>query len=227
VRLTPAGTLRGRPGLPAAVLLRGILTFGFFIADAYVPFALQEWRGTSAAVSGVALTAATLAWSAGAWAQARVIVSVGARRFVALGFVTVILGIAGFAAVLSPAVPVTVGIAAWALAGLGMGFAYSAMSLVTLREAEPGREGAATSALTLSDTLGTALGAGVGGALIAGAVAVGLEAWWGLAAAFVVGAVAHAGGLALSGRLPGPVVEPAGPRRGVNAADARGASAKG
>jgi MFS family permease len=36
-RLTPAGTLRARPGLPAAIMLRGVLTFAFFSADAYVP----------------------------------------------------------------------------------------------------------------------------------------------------------------------------------------------
>ena len=206
-RLTPPGTLRASAGLPAAVLLRGILTYGFFVADAYVPFALQDWRGTSATVSGIALTAATLAWSGGAWVQARGIATVGARRFVRLGFTTVLVGIAGFAAVLSPAVPVAVGIVAWALAGLGMGFAYSTLSLVTLREAPAGQEGSATSALQLSDVLGTALGAGVGGALIAGAIALGLEAWWGLAAAFAVGAVAHAGGVALSGRLPGRLAD--------------------
>ena len=35
-RLTPAGTLAARPVLPAAVLLRGILTFAFFGVDAFV-----------------------------------------------------------------------------------------------------------------------------------------------------------------------------------------------
>ena len=58
-RLTPPGTLGPRRGLPAAVLLRGVLTFAFFAADAYVPLALQGWRGTSATVAGLALTAAT------------------------------------------------------------------------------------------------------------------------------------------------------------------------
>jgi MFS family permease len=219
-RLTPRGTLRASPGLPAAVLLRGILTFGFFVGDAYVPLALQDWRGTSAAVSGVALTAATLAWSAGAWVQARGIVTAGARRYVRTGFATVIVGIVGFIAVLSPAVPIAVGIGAWAVAGLGMGFAYSTMSLVTLREAAPGQEGAASSALQLSDVLGTALGAGMGGALIAGGVALGLEGWWGLAAAFAVGAAVDMVGLALSGRLPGRVDDADGAVRPSLASDA-------
>ena len=46
-RLTPPGTLRARPILPAAILLRGFLTFMFFAVDAFVPLALVEWRGLS------------------------------------------------------------------------------------------------------------------------------------------------------------------------------------
>ncbi len=112
-RLTPVGTLRAAPGLPAAVLLRGILTFTFFCADAYVPLALQGWRGLGPAVAGLALTGATLSWTSGAWVQARMIGDWGARRLVRSGFVTVVVGIVGFAAVLAPSVPVAVGIAAW------------------------------------------------------------------------------------------------------------------
>jgi MFS family permease len=200
--LTPPGTLRIAQGLPAAVMLRGVLTFAFFAADAYVPLALQDWRGTTAAASGVALTAATLAWSAGAWIQARGIARHGARGFIRLGFATVLLGILGFAAVLSPAVPVALGVVTWAVAGLGMGFAYSALSLITLAAAAPGEEGAASSALQLSDVLGTALGTGVGGALVAAGLALGVDIWWGLAAAFVSGAAAGGVGATLSGRLP-------------------------
>jgi hypothetical protein len=38
-RLVPAGTLTGRPGLPATIASRGLLTFAFFGADAYVTLA--------------------------------------------------------------------------------------------------------------------------------------------------------------------------------------------
>jgi MFS family permease len=203
-RLVPAGTLRFARGLPAAVILRGLLTFTFFCADAYVPRALQDWRGLDAATSGIALTAATLAWTGGAWIQARRFSRIGARRFVTLGFVTVVLGVAGFAMVLSPAVPVLVGIVAWGLAGLGMGLSYSPLSLVTLAEAPLAEQGSATSGLQLSDTLGTALGTGVGGALIAGALRGGAELWVGLVAAFGVSVVVGLVGAALARRLPGP-----------------------
>ncbi len=204
IRLTPPGTLRARPGLPAAVILRGLLTFAFFCADAYVPRALQEWRGLDAATSGVALTAATLAWTGGAWIQARRFTRIGARRFVAAGFVTVLVGIGGFAAVLSPQVPVAIGVVAWGVAGLGMGLSYSPLSLVTLAEAPPGGEGTATSALQLSDTLGVALGTGAGGAIIAVANRSAADGWAGLAGAFGIGAAVALGGAVLARRLPGP-----------------------
>ena len=44
-RLTPAGTLRGAPGLPAVIASRGVLTFAFFATDAFVPFAVITRAG--------------------------------------------------------------------------------------------------------------------------------------------------------------------------------------
>jgi MFS family permease len=202
--LTPPGTLRVAHGLPAAVLLRGLLTFAFFCADAYVPLALQDWRGLDAAVSGIALTAATLTWTAGAWTQARRFTRVGARRFVTTGFGTVALGIVGFAAILSPGVPVVIGIVMWGVAGFGMGLSYSPLSLVVLAEAPPAEQGAATSGLQMSDVVGTALGAGTGGAIIAAGAHAGAAGWVGLAGAFAVGTVAAVIGAGLAQRLPGP-----------------------
>jgi MFS family permease len=200
--LTPPGTLRAAPGMPAAVLLRGLLTFAFFCADAYVALALEEWRGTSAIEAGIALTAATLAWTSGAWIQARLIGRIGPRPLVRTGFLVVGLGILGFCAVLSPSVPIVIGVATWAVAGLGMGFSYSPLALTVLREAPPEAQGASTAGLQLSDVLGTALGTGVGGALIAIAHREGAEGWVGLAAAFAVGVVAAGLGFGLAGRLP-------------------------
>lgn len=200
-RLTPAGTLRAARGLPAAVLLRGLLTFTFFCADAYVPLALQEWRGLGPAVAGLALTGATLAWTSGAWIQARLIGVWGVPRLVRSGFAVVVVGIASFALILSPDVPIAIGIVAWTIAGLGMGLSYAPISLTVLREATPGAEGAATSGLQLSDVLGTALGTGVGGAMLAAATRAGLDTWVGLAGAFAVGAAVGSVGIALAGRL--------------------------
>lgn len=199
--LTPPGTLRAKRGLPAAILLRGLLTLMFFCADAYVPLALQDWRGVPAAVSGIVLTAATLSWTGGSWVQAHRVERLGPRRFVTLGFLTTGLGVLAFASILSPVVPVAFGVVAWGVAGLGMGFAYSSLSLTVLAEAAPEAQGAATAGLQLSDVLGTAFGTGIGGAFIATGHRLGWEGWIGLAGAFGTAVVAAAIGVMLSSRL--------------------------
>jgi hypothetical protein len=101
-------------------------------------------------------------------------------------------------AVLWPSVPVAVSVAAWTVAGLGMGLGYAPLSLLMLREAPPGREGWASGSLTLSDTLGTALGIGVGG--IAVAAAASLRS--GVLIAFALAAGVGLASLAVIRRLP-------------------------
>ncbi len=200
-RLTPPGTLRARRGLPTAILLRGFLTFAFFCADAYVPLAIQDWRGAPAVVSGLVFTASTLTWTGGAWIQAQRIERVGPSRFLVAGFATLILGVIGFAAILLPDVPLVVGVVTWAVAGFGMGLSYSTLALVVLREAPAGEQGAATAGLQLSDVLGTSLGTGIGGALIAFGARSGSPAWVGLGATFVVAVAVALVGLTITRRL--------------------------
>jgi len=105
LRLAPPGTLRAARGYPTAVLLRGVLTFAFFCVDAYVALLLVEVRGWSAAQAGIALTAATLSWTAGSWVQARLSSRFAHERFVMVGFPIVAAGLAGIGLILVPAVP--------------------------------------------------------------------------------------------------------------------------
>ncbi len=165
-RLLPEGTMRAAPGLPAAVATLGLLNLGFFGADAFVPLALTAVRGRSASFAGLALTAATVAWTTGSWIQARS-VRRPRRQAVRTGLSLVAVGIAGVTLVLSPAVPSELTVAAWGIAGLGIGLAYSTMSLVVLETAPVGQEGVSTAGMQLANAVGVALGAGLGGALIA------------------------------------------------------------
>src|SRR5215467_5941060 len=195
-RLVPAGTLTARPGLPATILSRGLLTFAFFGADAYVTLAITAVRHRSPLVAGIAVTGATLGWTAGAWVQARLSETWPGRRFVRTGLVIVLAGIAGMVLVLQPHVPVAVGLAAWTVAGLGMGLAYAPLSLMMLREAPPGREGQTSASLNLADVLGTALGIGVGGAAVA--AGAGRDLPLGITAAFAASAAVGVVALAVS-----------------------------
>jgi MFS family permease len=199
-RLLPPGTLTGRPGLPATIASRGLLTFAFFGADAYVTLAVTAVRHRSPVVAGLAVTGATLAWTAGAWAQARLSDTWEARRLVRIGLVIILAGIAGMVLMLQPAVPVAEGLAAWTVAGLGMGLAYAPLSLMMLHKALPGQEGRASASLNLADVLGTAIGIGVGGAAVA-AVA-GSDLRLGITAAFAAAAAVALIALAFTRRLP-------------------------
>jgi len=200
-RLTPPGTLRAAHGLPAAVLMRGIITFAFFAVDAYVALALVEWRGLRAAEAGIALTAATISWTAGSWTQARFSSRWSPERFVRAGLLVLVAGLATFGIILSPEVSPWLAIPTLALAGYAMGLAYSPLALIVLREAPTAEQGRASSAISLTDSLGTALGTGITGALVAASVRSLGDPSVGLAIGFAVAVAVALLGVAIGGRL--------------------------
>jgi MFS family permease len=213
-RLIPTGTLVARSGLPATILGRGLLTCSFFAGDAYVPYAITTVRHAPTGLGALALTAATMTWTAGAWVQARRIGRLGPRRLVRLGEMLVFTGLVLMAVTLLPSVPPALGVVAWAIGGFGMGQAYAPLSVTTLDRAAPGQEGRATSGLQLFDVLGQAIGTGVAGAIVAGtADGVGHRA--GVALAFGFALVVSVISLLAGARLPSRLLagQPADPGR--------------
>lgn len=201
LRLVPPGTARLAAGMPAAVMVRGILTFAFFGTDAYVSLTFQEVRGQDTWVAGLALTGATIMWTVGAWTQERLVHTWGPRRLVSVGFVFVAVGVAGMLGA-QDLLPVPIAIAVWSLAGLGTGLSYSPLSVTVLGLAEPGREGAASAGLQLSDVLGISLGTGAGGAFVA--LGEGWDWWTGsaLLVAFSLTLAVAVVGVVAARRLP-------------------------
>jgi MFS family permease len=165
-RLLPPGTLRAKAGMPAAIATIGFLSMAYFGGEAFLPLTLISIRGQSSIIAGVALTAATLGWTAGSWLQARLVPHQGRRFLVTTGLLLLALGLAGIASVLIASVSVLVALVAWGVAGLGMGLAYSTLSLVVLETTPADQEGYASASLQLSSVLGSALGTGLGGAII-------------------------------------------------------------
>jgi MFS family permease len=200
-QLTPPRYLSAQPGLTATILSRALLTCCFFAGDAYVPYAIVTVRHAPTALAALALTASTLTWTAGSWVQARCIARYGPRRLVRLGECLVAVGLATMCVVLLPSVPPALAIVAWALAGGGIGTAYSPLSVTTLDRAAPGEEGRATSALQLCDVLGQALGTGIAGAIVAAATA-GIGHGPGAALTFSFGIVVALTGVIAGKRLP-------------------------
>jgi MFS family permease len=214
VRLLPAGSLRARPGLPAAVLSKGLLTFAFFGADTYVPLAITSVGGYSPTVGGLAVTAATLSWTAASWVQERVATIATGRRLVVIGLLTVAAGIAATLVSLLPGAPAWLAVAAWGVGGFGVGLAYTPIALIVLKEAPPGQEGTTSASMQLTENLGVALGAGVGGALVAAADAGGWSPRAGLTAVFTLTGTAALLSIIVARRLPAttvPAREPGSP----------------
>ena len=165
--IMPPGFLRVAHGLPATILTMGLLNLVYDGIDVFLPFSLIAIRGQSATVAGLVLTVASLTWTLGALFQERIGTTVARRVSVTLGLSILFVGISVVLLALYTPAPVLVALLGWAIGGLGIGIAYSTLSLVVLEMAPPGQEGSATSAMSLAIVVGTALGAGIGGALIA------------------------------------------------------------
>lgn len=215
-RLTPPGTLRAVPGLPATTLVRGLLTCAFFSMQTFVPLAIVDVRDASTAVVGLALAAGTLTWTAGAWIQDRLIYRSGPRILIRLGFVGILVGVGLVTVGLDPAVPIGFMVAALALTGLAMGPAYASTSVTALAEARDGAEGEATSALQLTDVLGVALGTGIAGAIVATGEDLDATLRSALTVVFAFSAVVAVLGAAVAGRVPSRL-----PGSGAQTRDAR------
>ena len=199
-RLTPPRYLSAQPGLSVTILSRALLTCCFFAGDAYVPYAVVTVRHAPTTLAALALTASTLTWTAGSWVQARYIARWGPRRLVRPGECLIVLGLGAMCLMLLPSVPPALAVAAWALAGAGIGTAYSPLSVTTLDLAAAGEEGRATSALQLCDVLGQAIGTGVAGAIVAATSRIGHGPGVALAFSFAI-AVALTG-VIIGARLP-------------------------
>jgi len=164
--LLPPGTLRARAGIPAAIATIGFLSMAYFGGEAFLPLTLISIRDQSLIIAGVALTAATLSWTAGSWLQAQLAPRQGRRLLASTGLLLIAIGLAGIASVLIPGTSIAVAPLAWGVAGLGMGLAYSTLNLVVLETAPAHQEGSALASMQLSSVLGSALGTGFGGVII-------------------------------------------------------------
>jgi MFS family permease len=81
-------------------------------------------------------------------------------------------------------------VVAWALSGFGMGVAFPSIPLSVMAGVEEGAEARGLAPTLLMDTLGIAVGAGLGGAAITLATNAGEPLVTGISIAFAIAAVA-------------------------------------
>jgi MFS family permease len=202
-RIVPKGTLLARRGMPAAAAAAFLLSVSFVSADAFLTLMLTAVNGRTIGEAGLVITFVTIAWSTGSWWQSRVAVRRDLGGLVLLGSCLVIVGTLAAAGGLLHW-PIVLPYAGWTLAGLGMGIAFPSIPLSVMNAADKGEEAGELSPVLLMDTLGVAVGAGLGGACVALARASEVELRAGIAGAFAVGLVAALVLLAIARRLPRP-----------------------
>lgn len=163
--LLPIGTLRAAPRLPSVVLMRGMAAGAFFAAEAYVPKMLMERFDFSPTIAGLALTVSALAWSGGSAVQGRYGERLGSRRMVVISTVLMLIGFGGVLVVSLLHAASWAVVALWGFAGGGMGLLYPRLTVLTLAYSTPADEGFNSSALSISDSTGSAVTIAIAGLL--------------------------------------------------------------
>lgn len=157
-RLLPAGALRFATGLPSVTIARGLLTAAFNGSVTFIPLMLVHQRGLDLDAAGALLALTSIGWAAGAYLQGRPGFLGRGRLLMVLGALCTTTGTALYSVVTVLGWPVPVFVLATLLAGLGMGLATASSSVLTLQLAPRAEHAQASSALQLSDVLGSMLG---------------------------------------------------------------------
>jgi MFS family permease len=167
-RLMPGCFSRFGRGLPAVIVVRGLLAGAFVGGEAFVPLMLVEAKGTSLLWAGAALTVGSLGWMAGSWLQSRTWLRLRRDRIITLGCGSVAAGLIWVTVnAVRPATPAWWVVVGWVLAGFGMGLATAGTALAVIRLSRVAEQGRNASSLNLSDALGSAVFVGVSGTLFA------------------------------------------------------------
>ncbi len=163
--LLPAGTLRGRRGIPVMVLSRGLLAGTFFAAQAFVPLTLTAVHDYSPATAGIPLTVGSLGWTLGALWQSRNS-NLSREYIVSAGLALVATATAGLTVTAPAWGPHWMVFVLWAVGGLGMGIAVASTGVRVLALSPRSEQGFHSSALQLSDMLTQTVLIGLAGVLV-------------------------------------------------------------
>ncbi|MFE6610158.1 MFS transporter [Amycolatopsis sp. NPDC057786] len=158
IAILPPGTARLRPGTPAALGAMVLFATGYFGADSLITVLLTSGFGVSLGQAAIVLSAAPLGWA---------VTSLVAAKFTTARFPVVGLGMTALGtAVLAFGGSFATALAAWAVAGIGVGLAYPGLYIRATTAGSSGFTAAelATAVIT-AECVGQLLGRAVGGAL--------------------------------------------------------------
>lgn len=165
--LLPPGTSVARRGLPATVLLRGIINGTFIGVETFLPLLLQDIHGWRPFQAGLVLTVGSVTWALGSAVQGRLSGPVWRARIPMIGTALQTIGIALTIAGAFSEVSGLVILSAWTISGLGIGLNYPAMTVHGLAMSAPTNHGRTSSSLQIADTLGASLAVAAAGIIYA------------------------------------------------------------
>lgn len=166
VKLMPAGVFGCGCGFPAVLWLRAATAAAFGGVGAFLPLLLTLLHGFGPSLAGISLTITGVMWASGSWLQGR------DHRFsrvavLRAGMAAMTVGLALTTALAWTGLPVAIGLAGWAVAGLGMGLASPTLALLTLDLAGENRQGRYSSAGQMAASISTAITFAITGTLMA------------------------------------------------------------
>ena len=172
--LLPPGALRFTPGLPTAVMLRGLVSAPFVSAQYLIPLSLAEGRGYHTTAAGLALSGGIIGFSAAGLTFTRPWMKRLDRvRVVTVGIALLTVGMAVTAAGLSPHWPVALVFLGWIIAGTGVGLGVTGLNLTVLAAADEAGRGAASSGMRVAESCATSIFTAGSGLALARATAAG------------------------------------------------------
>ena len=176
------------------MLLRGIVAGAFFAGEAYIPNLLMNRFDFTPTWAGVALMFAAFAWAGASAVQGRYGERIGNGRIAGIALVLVGIALTGLLlTALFHWSPVVI-VVGWALAGGGMGLLYPRLTVLTLAYSNERDQGFNSSALSISDSGGSAVALAVAGLAFA-TLGGGVPGY--------VGVFAFCIGILMLGMLPG------------------------
>lgn len=165
--LLPRGALRAERGLPSVVLMRGLAAGAFFACEAYIPYLLMERFDFSATWAGIALMLAALGWAGASDLQGRYGERLGNRRITVISLSAMIFALLCVLASAALGAHPAVAIVGWGFAGAGMGLLYPRLTVLTLAYSGASDQGFNSSALSISDSTGSAMAIAIAGIAVA------------------------------------------------------------
>jgi len=162
-RLLPRGSLRMARGLPSVIVSRFVLNAAFNGAITYLPLMVTQQRGSSVFVAGAVLAIGSFGWSTGSWVQGQARFAGRRWMLVSTGGLLVAAGTLLLVVVVATGAPVWFLAGATVFLGLGMGVGSTTLSVLVLDLVAVADQSSASSALQLSDVLGSVIGIALAG----------------------------------------------------------------